>query len=391
MRNALDDMVVLDLTSYIAGPYGATLLGDQGADVIKVEAPSGDMMRRYPSSLEGANRTFLGTNRNKRSIRLDLKSEDGLAAFHRMVIGADVVVHNLRAGKAAALGVDYETLHRLRPDLVYCSLSGYGESLGGPMVGHPGYDQMLQCFTGMATAQGESLGVPQVLRGSIVDYFAAALLAQGITAALVHRLRTGEGQHLRVSLLRAALALQSGRFIWAEGEPIDISREPDSSRFSGPMRTLDGYLYFQANTPKFWVALCEAIGLPQLALDERYDTIVKRAAVSEVLMPQIAKAFMQRTAFDWERAMTGRVPVVALRTIGEMFEHPQVLAEGLLAEHEHPDVGAYRALNSAVDMGTGKFAAVRAPLAGEHTEEVLTGLGFDESEIRRLRSVGAVS
>lgn len=390
MSSALDGTVVLDLTSYLAGPYGCALLGDHGADVIKVEAPGGDMMRRYPSTLKGENRAVLGANRNKRSIRLDLKSEAGRAVLLRMVADADVVVHNFRPGVAESLGIDYDALRGVRSDLVYCSLTGYGNG-DGPMRSHPGYDQMLQCFTGMALAQGLSVGSPQILRGSIVDFYASALLAQGVLAALLHRHRTGEGQHVEVSLLRSALALQVGRFIWADSEPRDVQREPDSSQASGAVETKEGYLYFQAGTAKFWTALCEIIGLPELARDPRYDTLVKRAQHGATLMPQITQALRARTAVEWEREMLGRVPVVALRDIAEMFEHPQVLAEGLVTEHDHPEVGRYRTMTTAVKMGTGDATTRRAPLAGEHTDEILDRFDFSPDEIAQLRHTKAAS
>ncbi|MCE0766029.1 CoA transferase [Pseudonocardia kujensis] len=390
MASALDGIVVLDLTSYLAGPYGCALLGDHGAEVVKIEAPEGDMMRRYPSTLKGENRAVLGANRNKRSIRLDLKSEAGAAAFLRMVARADVVVHNFRPGVAESLGIGYEALRAIRGDLVYCSLTGYGNG-DGPMRSHPGYDQMLQCFTGMALAQGLTVGAPQILRGSIVDFYASALLAQGVLAALLHRARTGEGQHVEVSLLRSALALQVGRFVWADSEPRDVQREPDSSQISGAVPTKEGHLYFQAGTAKFWTALCEIIGLPELADDPRYDTLVKRAQQGAALMPQIKQALLARTALEWEQEMVGRVPVVALRDIGEMFEHPQVLAEGLVAEYDHPEVGRYRAGTTAVKMGAGDAVLTRAPLAGEHTDEILARFDFSGEEIDDLRRVRAAS
>jgi crotonobetainyl-CoA:carnitine CoA-transferase CaiB-like acyl-CoA transferase len=390
MSSALDGAVVLDLTSYLAGPYGCALLGDHGADVIKVEAPDGDMMRRYPSTLKGENRAVLGANRNKRSIRLDLKSDAGRAAFRRMVADADVVVHNFRPGVPESLGIGYEALRAVRADLVYCSLTGYGAG-DGPMRNHPGYDQMLQCFTGMALAQGLTVGAPQILRGSIVDFYASALLAQGVLAALLHRYRTGEGQHVEVSLLRSALALQAGRFVWADSEARDVQREPDSSQASGAVETKEGYLYFQAGTAKFWTALCDTVGLPELGRDPRYDTLVKRARHGATLMPLIRQALLARTAVEWEQEMLGRVPVVALRDIGEMFEHPQVLAEDLVTEYDHPEVGRYRTLTTAVKMGAGDAATTRAPLAGEHTDEVLGRFGFGADEIEELRRARAAS
>ncbi len=390
MQSALEGMVVLDLTSYLAGPYGGALLGDVGATVIKVEPPEGDMMRHYPSTLEGENRAVLGANRNKQSIRVDLKNPDGRAAFHRMVTKADIVLHNFRPGVPESLGIDYDTLRAIRADLVYCSLTGYGESPDGPMRNHPGYDQMLQCFAGVAAAQGEAAGVPVVLRGSIVDFFTSTLVAFGVTSALVHRLRTGEGQHVEISLLRSAIALQVGRFISADNEPWNIPKEPDAGRVASALPTKEGYLYFQASIPKFWTALCEIIGLPELANDPQYDTLLKRAHHADVLMPQIRQALMAKPAMEWEQLMQGRVPGVAVREVSQMFDHPQVLAEGLVTEHEHPMVGKYKTMTTAVKMGIGEVQTTRAPMLGEHTDEVLRAFGFDDDEVGLLREDKAV-
>ena len=388
MPSALDNITVLDLTSYLAGPYGCALLGDVGATVIKIEAPGGDNMRQYPSTLAGENRAFLGANRNKRSIVIDLKTETGRKSLYRMVKKVDVFVHNFRPSVPEALGIDYETLRGLRPDLVYCSLTGYGER--GPLRRHPGYDQMLQCFTGIAQSQGEARGKPEILRGSIVDLFASSLLAYGVTSALVHRLRTGEGQHVEVSLLRSSLALQVGRFVWAENEERDTPREPTAGRVTGAFPTKAGYLYFQASTPAFWRALCRILELPELASDPRYDTLKKRYEHADTLMPLIRAKLLQRPATEWEALMIGKVPGVAVRGIEDMFDHPQVLAEDLVAEHEHPIVGKYRAMSTAVKLGASTQTTTRAPMLAEHTDEVLEGFGFDAAEIAQLRSEGAV-
>lgn len=388
MANALDGIIVLDLTSYIAGPYGTALLGDVGADVIKVEVPTGDMMRHYPSSLPGEGRAFLGANRNKRSIAIDLKNPEGLAALHRMVEQADVFVHNFRPGVPEKLGIGYDALKALRPALIYCSLTGYGQT--GPFSHHPGYDQMLQCFAGIAAAQGGGAEAPQVLGGSIVDFYTSTLLAFGVSAALVHRERTGEGQQVELSLLRSAIALQPGRFIWAESEPRNVPREPPVGRTAGAHPTKDGFLYVQASTPPFWKALCEFLGLPQLAADPRYDTVKKRFDRSGEVMPLIKQALLDRTAAEWEALMLGRVPAIAVHGIEDMFDHPQVLAEDLVVEHDHPVVGRYRAMTKAVRMGAGDNHTTRAPLVGEHTDEILRGFGFGDGEIERLRSGEAV-
>ncbi|MCK1641370.1 CoA transferase [Bradyrhizobium sp. 157] len=390
MSEALQGIVVLDLAGYLAGPYGSALLGDVGADVIKIEPPGGDAVRQYPSSLDGDNRSFLGANRNKRSIVLDLKNPEGLAAFYRLVEQADVVVHNFRPSVPKRLGIDYQKLRSLRPDLIYCSLTGYGESEKGPLRDHPGYDTMLQCFTGIAAMQGGETGQPQILNGSIVDYFTSSFVAIHILSALVHRLRTGEGQHVKPSLLRSAVALQAGQFIWADSEPRDVDRWWGAS-YSGIYATKKGNLYLQATTPAFWKNLCNSLGFPELVEDPRYDTLKKRAALRDEIKPLIREALKQHTALEWEELMLGKVPCIAVRSIGDMFDHPQLLAEGLVVEHEHPRVGTYRSMGKAVKMGVGDKPSTRAPMLGEHTDEVLARFGFQEDEIAALRAKGAAA
>ncbi|MCK1759103.1 CoA transferase [Bradyrhizobium sp. 137] len=389
MTEALQGIVVLDLTQYLAGPYGCTLLGDVGADVIKIEPPSGDMGRQYPSTLPNENRGFIGANRNKRSIVLNLKNPEGLAAFYRLVDRVDVVVHNFRPSVPKRLGIDYETLRNRRPDLIYCSFTGYGESEDGPLRDHPGYDTMLQCFTGLAAMQGGD-GAPQILNGSIVDYYSSSMVAIAILSAIVHRLRTGEGQHVRASLLRSAIALQAGQFIWADGEPRNIERWWGAS-YSGIYPTKEGYLYLQATTPTFWKHLCEFLGFPELLGDPRFDTLTKRAALREEIKPRIREGLKRHTAREWEDLMLGKVPCIAVRSIDEMFDHPQVLAEGLVTELEHPNVGKYRTMTKAVEMGIGDRPTIRAPMLGEHTDEVLARFGFQDDEIGALRANGAAA
>jgi crotonobetainyl-CoA:carnitine CoA-transferase CaiB-like acyl-CoA transferase len=388
MANALEGITVIDLTSYLAGPYGTALLGDLGANVLKVEAPSGDMMRHYPSTLDGDSRAFIGGNRNKRSVIIDLKKPDGLTALRRMVERVDVLVHNFRPSVPKRLGIDYDTLTGFRPNLIYCSLTGYGHS--GPLRDHPGYDQMLQCFSGIAALQGDGPEAPQILRGSIVDFYTSSLLAFAVSAALLHRERTGEGQRVDLSLLRSAIALQPGRFIWARGESRDVEREPAAGRVTGAHPTKQGYLYVQASTPRFWQLLCEILGMPQLATDTRYDTVRKRHDRAEEVMPLIKRALLERTAEEWEFLMLGKVPCIAVRGIEEMFDHPQVLAEELVEEHDHPTIGKYLTMTKAVKMGVGDNKTRRAPALGEHTDEVLEECGFRHHEIEALRRTGAV-
>ncbi len=297
---------VLDLSAYIAGPYGCTLLADQGAEILKVEPPDGDNLRHYPSTLAQESRAFLGVNRSKRGIVLDLKQADGLALLLRLAREADVLVHNFRPSVPKRLGIDFDSLQALNPRLIYCAVTGYGET--GPMKDKAGYDQVLQTMTGMCTLQGKPGGPPEILYGSVVDYYAAALLAGGVSSALYERERSGLGQYVAVSLLRSALAMQSARLIWADGEPLDIGRDMRSGGVTGIHPTRDGYLYISANTPRFWAALCAKTGLADLATDPRFESVKKRAAAAGELLPRLHQALAGAARWSGRRSSATKSP-----------------------------------------------------------------------------------
>lgn len=384
----LSGIRVLDLSAYIAGPYGCSLLADLGAEVIKVEPPAGDTLRHYPSTLEPEARAFLGTNRSKLGIVLDLKQREGQKVLLRLAESADVLVHNFRPAVPPRLGIEYERLRKLNPRLIYCALTGYGET--GPLKDKAGYDQVLQSLSGICTFQGPP-GKPEIVLGSIVDFYAASQLAYGVTAALFHRERTGEGQYVGVSLLRSALAMQSGRFIWAGKEGREAGRDMRSGGITGIHPTKEGDIYISANTPHFWHSLCELAGVPELAVDPNYDTVRKRAQRAGEIVPKIRAALKCRTAVEWEELFGERVPCGAVRPIEDMFDHPQVLAEGLVATFEHPTVGRYRGmarpLKFSESSGPEPFAA---PALGQHTAEVLVRYGYSAEELEQLRKLKVI-
>lgn len=351
----LSGIGVLDLSAYIAGPYGCSLLADQGADVIKIEPPGGDNLRAYPSTLEGENRAFLGVNRSKRGMVLDLKDPTKQELLLDLVAEADVLVHNFRPGVAERLGIGHDRLTTINPRLIYCVVTGYGEE--GPMRNQAGYDQVLQAFTGMCVLQGKP-PVPELTYGSPVDYYAAALVAAGVASALYERERSGLGQYVGVSLLRSALAMQSARMVQAEGEANDIARDMRSGGITGLHPTADGYLYLSANTPHFWTALCGRTGLSALGRDPRYDTVRKRAAHADELLPALRRALMAHSAIEWEKLLADVVPCSAVRPIEEMFDHPQIQAEDMVTTIVHPRLGQYRGVSRAI-----KFSRTPGPEA----------------------------
>jgi formyl-CoA transferase len=379
---------ILDLSGYIAGPYGCTLLADQGAEVIKIEPPEGDNLRKYPSTLAAEGRAFLGVNRGKLGVSLDLKNPRGREVLLRLVRDADVLVHNFRPSVPARLGIAYEALREVNPRLVYCSLTGYGES--GPLRNRAGYDQVLQAMTGICAMQGQP-GHPEIVYGSVVDYYAAALLAGGVSSALFQRERTGHGQSVQISLLRSALAMQSARMVWSEGEGREVYRDMRSGGITGLHPTRSGSLYISANTPHFWQALCELIDLPQLASDERYDTVRKRAERAQEIVPVIRGALQRRSALEWEELFGERVPCSAVRQVEDMFDHPQVAAEGMVQRFEHPLVGSYRGFARAVTFdGADGGPARPAPTFGQHADDVLARCGYSSEQIAQLRGEGAL-
>ncbi len=373
----LSGVRVVDMSAYIAGPYACSLLADQGAEIIKIEPPIGDNLRKYPSTLESESRAFLGVNRSKLSAVLDVKQADDLATLLTLIESADVLVHNFRPTVAPRIGIGYDQLKALNPKLIYCAVSGYGET--GPLKDKAGFDQVLQTMTGMCTLQGKKDGPPEILYGSIVDYYASALVAGAVSSALFERERSGEGQFVSVSLLSAAMTLQSARLVWAENEGRDVGRDMRSGGITGLHPTKAGYLYISANTPHFWNALCQKLGLSELSADERYDTVRKRAMHQAEIVPIIHRALSHKTALEWESIFGEEVPCSAARSVEDMFDHPQVQSQDMITTFEHPVVGRYRGLKRSLHFsrtpGPDPFAA---PTLGQHTELI-------RAEVKRLR------
>jgi formyl-CoA transferase len=373
----LSGLRVLDLSAYIAGPYGCSLLADQGAEVIKIEPPTGDNLRKYPSTLEAESRAFIGVNRSKLGVVLDLKSPQDLAALMALVRTADVLVHNFRPSVPPRLGIAYDQLKTVNPRLIYCAVTGYGET--GPLREKAGYDQVLQTMTGMCALQGKRGEPPEIIYGSVVDYYAAALVAAGVASALYEREKSGEGQFVGVSLLRSALTMQSARMVWAEGEPKDVGRDMRSGGITGLHPTREGHIYISANTPHFWQALCAKVDLPELAGDERYDSVRKRAQHAAEIVPKLRAALAARTALEWEELFGEEVPCAAARTVEDMFDNEQVLAEDMVANFAHPTLGSYRGFTRPVRFGrTPGPEPFAAPTLGQHTAGVLAAQRLDE-------------
>ncbi len=356
---------VLDLSAYIAGPYGCSLLADQGAEVIKIEPPAGDNLRNYPSTLSSESRAFLGVNRSKLGLVLDLKTEEGKSILMDLIQEADVLVHNFRPNVPPRLGISYEQLEKVNPRLIYCAITGFGET--GPLKGKAGYDQVLQAMTGMSILQGKKDGPPEILYGSVVDYYASSLISSGVASALYEREKSGKGQYVGISLMRAALTMQSARMIWANDEPKNVGRDMRSGGITGIHPTKEGYIYISANTPHFWKSLCEKVGLPNLCQDERFDSVRKRSIAQAEIVPILRNALSQKSAMQWEEIFGEEVPCSAVRQIEDMFDFPQTLAEDMIATYEHPVVGQYRGIKHPIKFSrTPSSEPFAAPTLGQH-------------------------
>ena len=384
----LEGVRVVDLSAIIAGPVATAFLATFGAEVVKLEPLEGDALRGYPSTLPGQSRYFLGINRGKRSLALDLKHPEGAAIARRLARDADVVVESFRPGVAARLGLDYPTLREANPRLVYCSISAYGQR--GPLATRPGLDPVVQCYGGLAWEQGAPEGeAPALVRGSLVDYYTGSLAASGVLLALLGRARTGAGQYLETSLLDGVLAMQAGRLFWAEAlEPREAVRDLLGDRVSRIYPTREGYLYLYVELPKFWEGLCRTLGLEAWLDDPGLQTMVGRHAHKAALIARITERLAARTAAEWEAIFTAAdVPCTRIRAIPELLADPHAEANGMLATAPHPALGPVRCLGVPVRLaGTPGRPPGPPPELGEHTDAVLLEAGYTREAIARLRA-----
>jgi crotonobetainyl-CoA:carnitine CoA-transferase CaiB-like acyl-CoA transferase len=379
MTAPLAGVTVVDLTSYIAGSYGAMMLADLGADVIKVESLEGDSFRELPG--------FYGWNRGKRSIALNLKDPDGRAVVHRLAERADVVMENMRPGVVERLGVDYATLRALNPRVIYCSVTAFGSD--GPYRDRPGFDPLIQAMSGVMTLQGFG-GPPQYVRIPITDYYAAALGCQAVLAALFVRERTGQGQRVETSLLKAGLALQSGNVVDYPGREV-VYRDTPTYRL---YQAGDGQWFFLAcGNQSFWAKLCTALGRPELSKDPRFGSWFARRDNSDALTPLIEEAFASKPRDEWLRILAEHdIPAAPTQPIRDFMRDPAVLHHNMIVRYEHPEVGALTLMGQPLRFSESSVPdAGPPPVLGEHTAHVLRGAGYADAEIADLAGRGVVA
>lgn len=392
----LEGVRVLDVSQVMAGPFCSMMLGDMGADVIKIEPPgSGDQTRAAMGfKLKGDDSLgFINLNRNKRSFAVNLKSPDGLAVFKELVATADILVENYRPGVARKLGIGYEDLRQINPGLVYASISGFGQT--GPWSQRPGFDLMAQAMGGVMSITGEPDGPPAKAGVPVADIGCALFTLSAILSAHIGKRNTGEGQYIDGSLYEAALAFA----IWDVCEYWGTGRIPvklgTANRMSAPyqaVRASDGYFCMGANSQRLWLRLCALIDRQDLAEDSRYDTIAKRLENRTALIEELETVFVTRPMEEWvETLLDAGIPAAPIYDYAQALDNEHARARGVVMDVPHPVEGTARSLGFPMKMmGTPQRVRLSPPLLGEHTDEVLRELGVDSARIGALRDEGAV-
>jgi crotonobetainyl-CoA:carnitine CoA-transferase CaiB-like acyl-CoA transferase len=393
MPGPLSGYKIVDLTAMISGPLATMILADQGADVIKVENPAGgDHTRAVSSRHGGFSASFLNNNRNKRSIALNLKDPRGLEVLRKLISGADVFVQNFRPGVVERMGLGEDAVRAIAPEIVYVSISGFGDQ--GPYAQKPVFDPLVQALSGLTTVQaGSDQARPRLVRTILPDKLTGITASQAITAALLARERTGEGQHVRLSMLDSVIA-----FLWSS----DMSnqtfvghealQQKAQSFIDLIYETADGYISVAVQTNRQWANLARALERPQWLADERFSSPARRQENIDARLELTQEVLRHRTSAEWlERLDAEDVPCAPVLTRREVVRHPQVLANEIVVETEHPQAGRLRQARPAARFSrTPAEMRTGGPLLGQHTAEVLEELGYPPEKIEELEAAGVI-
>ena len=387
---ALEGIRVLDLTRALAGPFCTLMLGDQGADVIKIEMPgSGDDTRHWgPPFIEGESAYFLSINRNKRSLTLNFKEQEAREIFLQLAGDADVIVENFTPGVMSRFGLDYQTVKETNPKVIFCSISGFGQD--GPYRTRPAYDQIMQGLTGIMSITGESGGDPQKVGVAIADIGAGMWAAYAVTTALFHREQNGEGQYIDVSMMDAHVAwltYQAGSYFATGKAPRRVGNAHPSLVPYQSFMCQDGrYLNVAVGSDRLWERFCQAINRQDLREHPDYATNDGRVRNRASLVPLLQELFLTRSVEDWAQDLhAASVPCGPINDVAEVFADPQLLHREMCVEMAHPTLGTIKQTGIPIKFSQTPGGLDRPPpLLGEHNAEILGKLGYSESEIQRL-------
>ncbi len=377
----------------LTGPWSTSILGDQGADVIKVEIPgSGDHTRSVGKQRNGLSSHFLNINRSKRSITLNLKNNQGIETLKKLIATADVFIQNFRPGVIERLGLSYGVVRKITPDIVYISMSGFGER--GPLSHKPVYDPIIQAISGLATVQaGSDTERPRLIRTILPDKLTAVYASQAVTAALLSRTKNGKGQHVRLSMLDAVI-----NFLWASDMgALTYPDQPTNAQTPASFidliyQTKDGYMTVSTMTNKEWMALSRAFDRPDLPEDPRFKTPALRDQNVNERLEIVQQMLYSKTTQEWLDIFDKEeVPCAPALTRREVISHPQVVASEIVQQIDHPIAGRLRQTRTAARFeGTPTSVLKGAPRLGEHNQEVLDEIGLSQDEINSLLESGAL-
>ena len=391
----LHGITVLDFTRVLSGPYATMVLGDMGARVIKLEHPGrGDDTRRWgPPFLGDESAYFLSVNRNKESVAIDFKTAGGREVVERLLAKADVVVENFRPGTLDALGLDAAAVRARFPKIIYCSISGYGQT--GPRREEPGYDAVMQAEGGLMSITGAADGPPYRLGVAIVDIVSGMFASQGVLAALIARGTTGVGQVVDIGMFDSTAALltyQAGNYFTTGEAPGRLgNRHPTIAPYE-TFATADGDLALAVGNDSLWQAFCRAAGLHDLADDSRFETNALRLANYEALKPRLVAVFATRPRAEWAALLLeAGVPCGAVRSVEEVFQDPQTIAREMVQSVSHATLGSVKVTGVPVKLSaTPGSVRTGPPTLGQHTAAVLSELGYEAAAIDALYASGAV-
>ena len=395
MAAALDDIKVVDLTRTLAGPFCTMLLGDMGADVVKIEEPTaGDETRKWTPFWNGESCQFLTFNRNKRSLAVNLKEPEGIKIVRDLAADADVVIESFRAGTLDRMGLGYDEIKQANPGVVYCSISGYGRT--GPMADMPGYDLLIQAYSGLMSLTGDPDGMPLRIGFSLVDLFTGMMAYGTILTALRQRDQTGRGQWVESALLDgqvAALSYHATGFMGTGVEPTRMGSGHPSLVPYQSFSSSNGQFIIGCANQGLWERMCRAIGQDSMLEDTRYTTNTDRVEHRAECVSELNAVFAQKTTDHWVGLIVeAGVPCGPINTVSEVVSNPQVLARNMISEVEHPKVPNLRFPSSPLKL-TDSPATIRRvpPLLGQHNEEILGEAGYSPEKIADLKERGVIS